>query len=168
MPARDAARLRAAPRLRAAWLAFACAAALGAGACDNPNEMFTGRWEADQAHDGVITGAPIVAMGHYGREVAGVVYFDLFPGGPPVEACPCAFIDRPEVDLDAREVEFDTTCPGAVPQRWQLTLEERGDDLVLVGTVRPADGSPDEVSVELVNKARFVGDEDKECPTDGS
>ena len=142
--------------------------------CDSPSSMFTGRWEQD-THETVspLGGWPVVAIGHYGHEVAGVTYLheqgsltSYLPG------CPCVWIDHYRVDLSKAEVQFTTRCEegGVSPEQilnWHLTFEvdeETGDDL-LVGTVSPeSEEIPDVPNLRLIRTGDQLTEADKQCP----
>lgn len=161
-------------RLLGGWL-IALAAVVCA--CEDPNTIFHGKWVSqlapyEAALEGELDGAPIVAMGHYGQEVAGIVYFHVDQRGPLLEeSCACAYIEHQTLDLDARKVVFSTECAeGAAPDPrvliWTLALEGSGfdEDRALHGTVRLGDGAPGQVDVSLLRQSAFVLEEDKQCP----
>ncbi|MCB9727582.1 MAG: hypothetical protein H6744_02680 [Deltaproteobacteria bacterium] len=133
--------------------------------CDQVNSMFAGLWRSTlPAASGPFAGAPELAIGHYGREIAGVAYFKIVQGGSEyVAECPCAFIENKRVDLDARTVDFATKCDD-LQLDWSLTLREEGTRRLLEGTVTRADGGPGSAEVQLERDDEFVRDEDKLCP----
>lgn len=161
--------------LRVLACALLCTA-LALGGCDNPNTMFHGTWVStvppyEDALQGQLEGAPVLAMGHFGQEVAGVLYFRVDAAGPLLAAeCECAFVDHQSIDLDARSVVFSTTCyhgelSPPEPLIWTLALQGGGFDAdrVLSGTVRRL-GDDKVEPVELLLQVDFVLDEDKTCP----
>ena len=153
---------------------------LGA-ACDSPSTMFTGRWETleIEASDGLFEGSPVVALGQYGAEVAGVLYHLKSPGSTTFnEDCPCAWLQHHRVNEAEKEVQFTTICqpPEATftgPRlHWRLRLEddERDEeeivvDGLLVGTVR-IDGAPEDegIPVSFVRIYDYLASADKRCP----
>ncbi len=173
-------RAAAAPLVRQAASLFlsgvlACGLLATTG-CDNPNTMFHGTWVSTfPAYDGALVGqlegAPVLAMGHFGQEVAGVVYFRVDAAGPLLETdCECAFLEHQSIDFDTRSVVFSTSCyhgelSAPEPLIWTLTLVGEGLDSEreLSGTVRRLGDSHEEL-VQLLQQADFVLDEDKACP----
>jgi hypothetical protein len=144
--------------------------ALAATACEDPNEVFTGRWEATEvASVGLYEGAPLLAIGHYGREVAGVVFFRSAPGGSEnTDVCPCAYVDHQRLNLSTREVVFRTdpcSATGSAALDWHLAIvdDDETGERHLEGQVRWADGTPGEESVRLLQTETFVRDEDRIC-----
>ena len=181
-------------------LTFCALAALAlgaAGGCEDPNEMFTGRWASvlpeSSAGTDPFDGAPLLAIGHYGREVAGVAYFHQVQGGSSLEpGCRCAFIDHRGVDLDRSRLEFSSRfdvgelvgCSNPTRLDWSLTLQssltddEReellaagaSEDLLaslpfrmLRGTVKPANESSGGWAVALVRLSVELAESDRLC-----
>lgn len=161
-------RLSASPGPAPLALVAILLGAAAAPGCDDPNEVFTGRWESRlPPHEGLVEGAPVLALGHFGREVAGVAYFKkLEPGGAAYdEDCPCAFVEHQGIDLDTPRVSFSTEClASGVVLDWDLELVEDGEDRLLEGTVTSALGGDVAVAVSLEKTEDFVLAEDKECP----
>ncbi|MEZ4265180.1 MAG: hypothetical protein R3F39_02290 [Myxococcota bacterium] len=137
-----------------------------AAGCDELNQMFTGLWRATSVEaDGLFEGSPELAIGHFGREVAGVAYFKIVQGGSQyVAECPCAFINHEQLDLDARTVRFSTTCDGSLVLDWRLKLTSEGARRFLEGEVTRADGGPGTAVVRLERAEESVRDEEKQCP----
>jgi hypothetical protein len=132
--------------------------------CDDPDKMFEGRWESVTVVEGssFLAGRPELSIGHYGRELTGVVRF-LDRNGLATDGCACAFIEHQRVDLEReRFVAITEHCDGQA-WIWELTRIEDDDDTdVLEGTVVPAaGGEPVFLSLRLVDE--FVSDERREC-----
>lgn len=143
-------------------------------ACDSPSSMFTGRWEQTTRESvDPLGGWPVVAMGHYGDEVAGVTY--LYEEGSIISylpSCPCVWIDHYRVDLSRAEVQFTTRCEESAAGmnqtlHWHLEFQvddETGEEL-LVGTVAPEAGEvPTEPNLRLVRTQDGIVDKEKQCP----
>jgi hypothetical protein len=135
-------------------------------ACEDLNQMFTGLWRASAASPGgPVEGAPELAIGHFGREVAGVAYFKIVAGGSEfVSACPCAFIEHQQLDLGRRTVRFATQCDGGPRLDWRLELSIEGARRFLDGEVTRADGGPGSAQFRLERAEEFVRDAEKQCP----
>lgn len=160
---------------RKASVALLTVLVAGAG-CDNPSTMFTGRWEprVDEDPTGLLAGWPVVAMGQYGAEVAGVIFHMESPEGTSFsQGCPCSWLEHYRVDSAGREVQFTSQC--APPEadlsgpklRWRLSLEEDEEtgEALLVGTVGVDGADEDEaVPLTLVRVDDYLRDEDKRCP----
>ena len=160
-----------------AFLAFALWSVCAAG-CEDPNKMFEGVWETTfPAHDdldGQLQGAPTLAIGHYGRDLTGLVYFHETLGASAFTlTCPCAIISQgigDTIDLDNRRVSFSTTCHDQTSETvsldWDLTMGDESDpeDRSLTGTVQRSDGGPDAVPVEFLRVSLEVEESDKQCP----
>ena len=76
--------------LRISWFLMMM---FGVMACEDPNKMFEGVWvSTDDAYDeleGALVGAPTLALGHYGRDLTGLVYFHEALGSSSFEqGCP--------------------------------------------------------------------------------
>lgn len=156
--------------MRVARLVPLAVAALLAAACVDPSTLFTGRWVSEEHHDGVVRGTPVLALGHYGLEVAGVVYY-LVKDGITYEApCACAFVNHRSNDPGEGTLAFETVCDDVVASwRLALTSDPTTDETWLEGTVAPADGSTDgELTVRLRLEDTLVREEDKLCPPEPS
>ncbi len=141
------------------------------GGCVDPNEMFSGRWESRlEPYSGLLEGAPVLALGHFGLEVAGVAYFKQQQpdGALYVEACPCSFIEHQDVDLEDARLAFSTSCGGpAQTLDWDLERVEEGSEVVLQGALRAATGGGEAIGVELVLADEFLSEAERECPPPG-
>lgn len=147
-------------------LAVAASAWWSLAGCDNLNEMFTGLWKATSVDAaGLFEGSPELAIGHFGREVAGVAYFKIVQGGSEyVVSCPCAFINHEQLDLGARTVQFATVCDSGLGLDWRLTMSSEGSRRFLDGEVTRADGGPGRAVVRLERTEDSVRDAEKQCP----
>lgn len=135
--------------------------------CENPNEIFTGQWNADTVYEGAFTGWPSLSLGHYGLEVAGIATFHVTEAGSgTVEECGCSLIEHRSLDLDARRLIFSTTC-AATSLDWDLTMGETDDGIrFLEGTVRPVTTGDDPIieAVRLLQDDETVDPWDPPCP----
>jgi hypothetical protein len=158
-------RTRFPQRILLAFAVATLASGLTSG-CDDLNEMFTGLWRATAVEaEGLFEGSPELAIGHFGREVAGVAYFKIVQGGSEyVASCPCAFINHEQLDLDARTVRFATVCDDGLALDWRLTLSFEGSRRFLDGEVTRADGGPGRAVVRLERSEESVRDSEKQCP----
>lgn len=174
---RDRPRSEAASRLQA-WLrslsprraraAGLIAAPLLLATCSNASHMFSGMWTTEATLDAEwFAGRPMLALGHFGPEITGVVWF-LDAESLPDTACPCAFVDQQDVDLaDRRFVATTTLCDGQTRLIWQLEYDDAGADPRLVGDVRlAADDTYPPLAVSFVLDDEFVPDERRECVTE--
>ncbi len=141
--------------------------------------MFEGVWVSEEAPfdalGGQLVGAPVLAVGHFGRNVTGVAYLRKFASGEYTDSCSCAYIEQRDidvVDLERQTVAFTTTCedpdPAGDPPEtlvWQLTLSgDLVDEQLLVGTVRRADQSSAHVDITLGRVSTSVEATQKQCP----
>ncbi len=133
-------------------------------ACDDPSKMFEGRWESVGVVEDseFLGGRPELSIGHYGRELTGVVRF-LDRNGLVTGDCACAFIEQQRVELEfERFVAVTERCNGDV-WIWELERIVDVDDLeFLEGTVvRAVGGVGTSVRFRLADE--FVSDERREC-----
>ena len=148
--------------------------------CEDPNKMFEGVWTTDESFDdleGQFVGTPMLAIGHFGLDLTGLVYFQADPG-KYTQACPCALINRelgPPVDFDARQISFVTSCLEAVDPdegtssfsdlslAWDLTMGDEPDpeERTLSGEVRFGGES---IPVHFERIRLDVPEERKQCP----
>ena len=142
----------------------------GAG-CVDSSHIFSGRWESEDAPlQGLLHGVPVLALGHYEREVAGVAYFmaNSATGTLYDPACPCAFVEYNALDVDEGTLAFETQCDAASPLLlWALTRVEDAPsgDVFLEGTVSRSDGQPGPViEVRLRRVETTVTDGERQCP----
>ncbi len=145
-------------------LALALSGAL-VGGCEDVSRMFAGRWGSTNVLQSEwLSGRPELAVGHYGPEVTGVVYF-ANAAGVVVGPCRCAFLDHQSVDLAAERFRATTEldCDGSV-WLWDLAVEvDDNDDLFLVGTVETTDGTSRSLPLRLELIDRFVPEDRKAC-----
>ena len=161
-------------RRRATGVAVAAvllALATLSGGCVDTSTIFSGRWESQGAPlDGLLHGVPVLALGHYQREVAGVAYFmaSSATGTRYEAACPCAFVEHNTLDLDLGTVVFETRCDDDAPLvRWSLTRVDDGanGEVFLEGTVARSDGQAGPVEhVRLLRVREGLTDEERQCP----
>lgn len=140
------------------WLAAAT------GGCQDPNKMFFGVWEAEEAlpEGGWLEGRPELAIGHYGTELTGVVRY-LDANRLPTLACRCAFLEDQRVELDNEHfIAVSELCDGPL-LIWELTLDDEADPPRLVGTVTRATQADEPLAVSLVLLDTFVAEERREC-----
>lgn len=173
-PARTAAAARRGLSARKAALtalALALALASQAPGCTDTSTIFSGRWESQDAPlDGLLHGVPVLALGHYGREVAGVAYFmaSAATGTLFDTACPCAFVEYNTLNVDRGTLVFETQCDASAPLvRWSLTLtaDAATGDPVLEGTVARSDGQEGPVEqVRLQRVREGLTDAERQCP----
>lgn len=127
--------------------------------------MFAGRWAStDVLQSSWLSGRPELAVGHFGPEVTGVVYF-ANAAGVVTEPCPCAFLDHLSVDLDAERfrVTSELACDGSV-WLWDLSIEtDVNDDVFLVGSVETTDGTERSLPLRLELIDRFIPEERRDC-----
>jgi len=167
--------------LRFRWACACMALALWSSSalgCEDPNKMFEGVWETTLPEhddlDGQLQGAPTLAIGHYGRDLPGLVYFHETLGASAFTlTCPCAVINQgigDTIDLDNRRVSFSTTCHDQTSETvsldWELLMGDESDplDRTLAGTVQRSDGALGLVPVEFVRVSLEVEESDKQCP----
>ena len=154
--------------------------------CEDPNKMFEGVWTTDTVFEseleGHLVGTPMLAIGHYGLEMTGLVYFRA-SDGQFTDSCPCALIKGDiagAVDFDDGRVSFTSACletagsgdAGSVDfsqaqqVSWELTLgdEPDPDERTLTGTVSRAGQSE---SVVFKRSLREVPDAQRMCPPEG-
>jgi hypothetical protein len=152
-------------------------------ACEDPNKMFQGIWTTNDAYadlDAHFVGTPMLAIGHYGLEMTGLVYFRA-GDGEFTSTCPCALIKGDiggAVDFDDGRVSFTTSCLEAVDPEtgagvfsdasvsWELDLgdEPDPDERTLTGLVSRAGES---VQVQFERSLRDVPSEQRMCPPEG-
>lgn len=155
-------------RPRLDGLLVGVALALFIAGCSNPNEVFSGVWQP--VEDGeyiVIDGVPTLALGHFGREVAGVVYFNV-PGGSLFrQPCACAFVDHLRYNADESTLEFESVCDGqpvAVLWNLELTDDPLTGETVLQADVRQADGLSVTDTITFRKVEDVVSDAQRACP----
>lgn len=137
---------------------------LGTGGCQDPNRMFFGVWEAEEAlpAGGWLEGRPELSVGHFGTELTGVVRY-LDGNRLPTLPCRCGFLDDQRVELDnERFVAVSELCEGPL-LIWDLVLDEDADPPRLVGTVTRATQADDPLEVGFVLLDTFVAEERREC-----
>lgn len=143
--------------------------------CSNPNDDFTGRWVSTRVdvtgqpvpYTGVIEGVPVLAIGHYGPEVAGITYYGVAGGSQLQELCPCAFVDHLRANTIDGALEFETQCSTASDAAyWKLTLRRDALDgeTYLEGTVGRADGVGGSQQVSFRRESNEVVEADRQCP----
>ncbi len=154
-------------------------------ACEDPNKMFEGVWrsttEAYDDLDGAMVGAPTLAIGHYGQDLTGLVYYKAaLNASAYTETCQCALIEqsstRQPIDFVERRINFTSLCheytqaepedSEVVSLDWTLTMGDEPElmDRTLVGTVRRSDGEKGEVTVQFKRVSLLVAEADKQCP----
>lgn len=174
----DGHRFGARPLRAALWLG-ALLLMITVSGCQDPNKMFEGVWVSEaEPHDalgGELMGAPVLAIGHFGRNVTGVTYFRKFAYGEYTDHCSCAFIRQRAIDVvDVKEatMAFTTTCENPedetqspVTLLWQLALSgESVDEQRLTGTVRRADDQMTSEDVAFDRVSTIVEETQKQCP----
>lgn len=143
-------------------------ALLGLMGCEDPNSMFSGRWvSTTETGDDLLEGVPELALGHFGLEVAGIVFYHM-PGGAILASdCPCSYVEHRWIDQDERRLEFSTTCgdeASALLWRLEIVDDSDRDERLLVGKITPADGSAGSAEVELRFETSLLAPEDRQCP----
>ncbi len=124
--------------------------------------MFGGVWETPEPFTSALyAGKVSLAIGHFGREMTGVVHL-LDKDGFELDACPCAFLEQEDLDLGTRAFVLVSQRCQDVRWIWRLVLDTRGPVEVLTGTVE-AQGAAETVPLRLELVDRFVSDQDKEC-----
>lgn len=146
-----------------ATLAWSLAVSLGLTACADASRRFTGVWRATESLDAAwLTGRPELAIGHFGRELTGVVHF-LDDNGLPVSSCPCAFLDQRDLDLELGTFVVTAEVCDAGVWAFEATLDEDGADPALEVSVYRTDASGERVSGRFVLEDVFVSDDRREC-----
>ncbi len=142
-----------------------------APACTDTSTIFSGRWESEDAPlSGLVHGVPVLALGHYQSEIAGVAYFMASSAtGTLFDAdCPCAFVEHNTLDVDRGTVVFETQCdPDAPLIRWSLTRDEDGatGEVFLEGTIARSDGQEGPVEQVRLRRVREgLTDAERQCP----
>ncbi|MCC6620657.1 MAG: hypothetical protein IT385_05355 [Deltaproteobacteria bacterium] len=145
------------------WCTLGVLAACSLVACTDASRMFTGRWEATAPVDQAwLDGRPELAIGHFGAELTGVVFYQDDYGVVEQADCPCAFIDQDRLDLDREEVVFETEHCDQPILIWSLARFEDDDgDLFLVGRVGPSGVTPVDITLSLTDT--FVPEDLREC-----
>lgn len=160
-----AAPIRLALRAWPGRLALVAASVVTLAGCGDVSHMFGGMWKSEAALSAsFITGRPELAIGHFGREMTGIVRF-LDEDAIVEQECGCAYLDQQDVDLDNQHFIATTTlCAEAdedpVILIWDLTYDDGGADPRLFGEVRVANDditTPVPVSFRLDD--RFVPDD---------
>jgi hypothetical protein len=155
---------------RSTWCVRSLRAVMGVGialalsGCIDASSMFTGRWkyEGTAIDQSWLQGAPVLAIGHFGEELTGVVRFEDNVGIDIDPACPCAFLDHVSLSLSREEfVSTSVGCDGTVLV-WDLMLDTGGQEPVLEGTVT---GAGESVAVRLVQTGVFIRAAEKDCPS---
>ena len=151
----------------ARWSVLA-AAFVGLMGCEDPNSMFSGRWASTSETKGdLLEGVPELALGHFGLEVAGIVFYRIPGGALPVSDCPCSYVEHRWIDQDERRMEFSTSCGDvSTSLLWRLEIvdDADSDERHLVGKVTPADGSAGSADVKLLFETALLAPEDRQCP----
>jgi hypothetical protein len=140
------------------------AVSLGASGCQDPNRMFFGVWEAEEAlpEGSWLEGRPELSVGHFGTELTGVVRY-LDDNRLPTLACLCGFLEDQRVVLDdERFVATSELCDGPL-LIWDLRLDSDSDPPRLEGTVTRATQTDDPLEVSFVLLDTFVAEERREC-----
>ncbi len=138
-------------------------------ACSNPNDLFSGLWEpvSYNATSTIIDGVPTLALGQYGREVAGVVYFKV-PGGSQFrQPCACAYVDHLRYVGDDATLDFETRCEGhSVATLWGLELLDSPAtaEVTLIARFKRADAQSDLEEITFRRVQSFVDDAQTRCP----
>ena len=146
-----------------ATLAWFFTVVLGLTACADASRRFTGVWRAVEPLDSTwLTGRPELAIGHFGRELTGVVHF-LDDNGLPSQSCPCAFLDQRGLDLDLGTFVVTAEVCDAGIWAFEATLDENGADPALEVTVYRTDATSDRVTGRFVLEDVFVSDDRREC-----
>ena len=146
------------------------------GACENPNEVFSGRWgpvnekgsvDESTLDLGAGTVWPQLHLGHYGQEVAGIVTFhNTSLVTDRALDCPCSFVEHRHLNLDAQTLVFTTRCDEFALD-WDLAITR--DDLggtFLEGTVYGVDGTSELHTLRLERLADEVNPHDPKCDAD--
>ena len=124
--------------------------------------MFGGVWETPDPFTSTLhAGKVSLAIGHFGREMTGVVHL-LDEDGVELDACPCAFLEQEDLDLGARAFVLVSQRCQDTRWIWRLALDTRGAVEVLAGTVE-AQGAAETVPLRFELVDRFVSDSDKAC-----
>ena len=141
---------------------------LGLG-CSDPSDAFHGVWEpvSTPSETVVVNGEPLLALGHYGREAAGVMYYRV-PGGSRFEQlCPCAFVEHLSYNAADTTMKFETACGDATSRHlWNLELLEDPADgqRTIAATVSYANGEGGIDYVEFQRIDSEVPSRFKACP----
>jgi len=132
-------------------------------ACTDASRRFSGRWEATAALDEAwLDGRPELAIGHFGAELTGVVWYNDDYGVVPQAACPCAFIDQDRIDLDDGSFVITTErCAGPVLVWTLASVEDDDGEVALEGEVGPSGVQP--VAIKLERTDTFVPDDVRAC-----
>jgi len=137
--------------------------ASGVLGCGDVSHMFGGIWKSETALSAsFIDGRLELAIGHFGREMTGIVRFLDEDAIVELPDCSCAYLDQQDVDLDNQHFIATTTLCGDDPVIliWDLTYDDAAADPRLVGEVRVANDdltTPVAVSFRLAD--RFVPDD---------
>jgi hypothetical protein len=146
------------------------------GACENPNEVFSGRWgpvnETGSVDESTLDlGAdpvwPQLHLGHYGQEVAGIVTFhNTSLVTDRALECNCAFVEHRHLNLDAQTLVFTTGCDEFALD-WDLDITRDDLDRVfLKGTVHGVDGNSGLQELRLERLADEVDPHNPSCDAD--
>ena len=150
------------------FLTLALVAMITVG-CEDPNKIFGGTWRSWQLPNRTLyNGSPVLMVGHYGQEVAGLIRFHRAPGASALDQeCPCGYIERGVANVDTLRVKFTTGCagnPDAPKVDWSLYIFDDADERFLKGEVMASDGQGDAEEVELkLDEDSPIRAEDKEC-----
>ena len=156
------------PRQATALVLASCVLGLG---CSDPRDAFHGVWEpaSPLVESDVVAGEPVVALGHYGREVAGVVYYRVTGGSRFRQPCPCSFVDHLSYDSEAAKMKFETACDTQSQRHlWSLELVEDPTDgqPIIAASVNRADGQGPTDYLELRRVDTDIPARYKACPPD--
>ena len=172
-PSRSPTLVRARHALIAASLTLGVC--FGAG-CQDPSTLFTGVWTAEAFDsEGLLPGVPRLAIGHYGPEATGVVYFHPAVGASErVALCPCAFLDARSANPDTGVLQLTTQVDPALCGAWsgpvaldwtfKLGSDPESGDVLLLAELRASDGSGAVSTVTLVRETTGVAQALRECP----
>lgn len=157
-----------------------CIVLVGTSGCEDPNKMFEGVWKADGSLPDL--GEPVLAIGHFGLDLTGLVYFQPAPGKYD-STCPCALIEQDigdTIDFDGREISFISSCLESFDPNtgtrtfsdlsfsWSLTMGEEEPDpgaRTLWGQVVKPESEP--AQVQFTRSSLSVSDKLKQCPPEG-
>lgn len=133
--------------------------------CLDRSTMFEGLWiSVDDVELGWIDGQVELAIGHFGAELTGVVYFLESDGIQPDSDCGCRFIDNKSTNLDAQTfVATITDCDGEILGLMLALDDSTGDETQLTGTLLDT-VTQTSVDVTFVQQDEFITDARKVCP----
>lgn len=138
----------------------------GLSGCDNLNERFTGLWliaDENEAAPPWLSEGVILALGHYGPDLTGVVHFrDL--NGLRLSTCACTFFESSRVDASSGRLSgYSKGCNPDETVIWQLSIEDEEEPAYLQASVSLASSPQARTTFRLIRSQEFVATEWRAC-----